>query len=133
MMNSKNNAGKSEHILEDEELMAALEEQIATLQWIQAAAVLTEAVLVSKLYSLKDNVEGEDKILTGIWVRVQTLGQLTEALGVTQQINTTDKSSIFKAAEKTAVTGDLIQSIGAGLQAWGGEELLKAAAEELIP
>ncbi|KRG08009.1 hypothetical protein ACA29_24955 [Lederbergia galactosidilytica] len=132
-MNSKNNAGKSEHILEDEELMAALEEQIATLQWIQAAAVLTEAVLVSKLYSLKDNVEGEDKILTGIWVRVQTLGQLTEALGVTQQINTTDKSSIFKAAEKTAVTGDLIQSIGAGLQAWGGEELLKAAAEELIP
>lgn len=131
MMNSKNNAGKSEHILEDEELMAALEEQIATLQWIQAAAVLTEAVLLSKLYSLKENVEeGEDKILTGIWV--QTLGQLTEALGVTQQINTTDKSSIFKA-EKTAVTGDLIQSIGAGLQAWGGEELLKAAAEELIP
>ncbi|OAK67166.1 hypothetical protein [Lederbergia galactosidilytica] len=130
-MNSKNNAGKSEHILEDEELMAALEEQIATLQWIQAAAVLTEAVLLSKLYSLKENVEeGEDKILTGIWV--QTLGQLTEALGVTQQINTTDKSSIFKA-EKTAVTGDLIQSIGAGLQAWGGEELLKAAAEELIP
>ncbi|KRG15377.1 hypothetical protein ACA30_07075 [Virgibacillus soli] len=130
-MNSKNNAGKSEHILEDVELMAALEEQIATLQWIQAAAVLTEAVLLSKLYSLKENVEeGEDKILTGIWV--QTLGQLTEALGVTQQINTTDKSSIFKA-EKTAVTGDLIQSIGAGLQAWGGEELLKAAAEELIP
>lgn len=131
MMNSKNNAGKSEHILEDEELMAALEEQIATLQWIQAAAILTEAVLLSKLYSLKENVEeGEDKILTGIWV--QTLGQLMEALGVTQQINTTDKSSIFKA-EKTAVTGDLIQSIGAGLQAWGGEELLKAAAEELIP
>ncbi|MBP1915811.1 hypothetical protein J2Z23_002793 [Lederbergia galactosidilyticus] len=130
-MNSKNNAGKSEHILEDEELMAALEEQIATLQWIQAAAILTEAVLLSKLYSLKENVEeGEDKILTGIWV--QTLGQLMEALGVTQQINTTDKSSIFKA-EKTAVTGDLIQSIGAGLQAWGGEELLKAAAEELIP
>ena len=131
MMNSKNNAGKSEHILEDEELKAALEEQIATLQWIQAAAVLMEAVLLSKLYSLKENVEeGEDKILTGIWV--QTLGQLMEALGVTQQINTTDKSSIFKA-EKTAVTGDLIQSIGAGLQAWGGEELLKAAAEELIP
>ncbi|SRR5690606_8740278 len=132
MMNNINGEGrsKSEHILEDEELKAVIEEQIATLQWIQAVAVATEAVLVSKLYSLKDNVEGEDKILTGIWV--QTIGQLMEALGVTQQISTTDKHSIFEA-EKTAVTGDLIQSIGAALQAWGGEEILLAAVEELIP
>ncbi|GIN57104.1 DUF6944 family repetitive protein [Lederbergia ruris] len=131
-MNNINGEGrsKSEHILEDEELKAVIEEQIATLQWIQAVAVATEAVLVSKLYSLKDNVEGEDKILTGIWV--QTIGQLMEALGVTQQISTTDKHSIFEA-EKTAVTGDLIQSIGAALQAWGGEEILLAAVEELIP
>lgn len=82
---------------------------------------IAEAILLTKLYSLNGDSEGEKKILTGIWV--QTIGQLLEATAVTNQINNTNEFSIL-SSQKIAVTGDIVQSIGSALQALGGEELL---------
>lgn len=130
IMKENKNENKNEHILENEELIAALEEQIAATQWIQSAAVLYEAILLTQLYFLENhNNDGENKILAGIWV--QTIGQFTEALGVTKEIRTTDKYSIFKA-QKMAVTGDWLQSLGAALQGLGGEEALLSDGEDIF-
>ncbi|MED1604033.1 hypothetical protein P4U90_01740 [Cytobacillus kochii] len=108
-----------------EEKIKNIESNIVITQWIQVVGVLSEAVLLTKLYKLKDsdniNSTGEGKILSGIWV--QTIGQLAEATGVTKQLETLDELTLLKFQE-IAVAGDLLQSIGAGLQAIGGEQIL---------
>jgi hypothetical protein len=42
---------------------------------------------------------------------------------VTKQINNLNKFSILKA-QKLSIPGDILQSLGAGLQAIGGKEIL---------
>jgi hypothetical protein len=105
------------------ELITSIEKRIAICQWIQAGAVFTEAILLTRLYFLNEETTGEQKILAGIWT--QTIGQLIEAYGVTKQINNLNKFSLLEA-QKLSVTGDILQSLGAGLQAIGGEEILMA-------
>ncbi|NRG48457.1 hypothetical protein HRF87_27625, partial [Bacillus sp. CRN 9] len=80
-----NSTEKTESEKSVEEEIRSIESNIAITQWIQLVGVLSEAVLLTKLYNLKDgqnmNSNGEGKILSGIWV--QTIGQLAEATGVT--------------------------------------------------
>ncbi|ASV68511.1 hypothetical protein MKX67_18860 [Cytobacillus sp. FSL W7-1323] len=118
-----NSTDKSEKSVEEK--IKNIESNIVITQWIQVVGVLSEAVLLTKLYLLKDNdninLTGEGKILSGIWV--QTIGQLVEATGVTKQLETLDDLTLLKFQE-IAVAGDLLQSIGAGLQAIGGEQIL---------
>jgi hypothetical protein len=106
---------------EKKELIQSLEKGIAVCQWIQAGAVFTEAILLTRLYFLNGESSAEQKILAGIWT--QTIGQLIEAHGVTKQIKNLNKISLLKA-QKLTVTGDILQSLGSGLQAIGGEEVL---------
>lgn len=117
---------RNKEILSEEEQKVNLEKQIAAVQWIQTMAVLTEAILLTKLYSI-DHSKGEEKILTGIWI--QTLGQFTEAVGLTQQVSTSNRDLKF-TAEKTATSGSFIQSLGAALQGVGGVEVLSEEVEE---
>jgi hypothetical protein len=114
---------QSNRASKNEELKAAIEKQIEAMQWIQAVAVFTEAILVSKLYTLKEDFDGERNIVIGIWI--QTIGQLIESTGVSKQIRTNDEIEIIRG-QKMLVTGDFLQAIGAALQAIGGEELLLA-------
>ncbi|MBN6887453.1 hypothetical protein ACUXCC_005403 [Cytobacillus horneckiae] len=120
-----NSTEKTEAEKSVEEEIRSIESNIAITQWIQLVGVLSEAVLLTKLYNLKDgqnlNSNGEGKILSGIWV--QTIGQLAEATGVTKQLESLDDLTLLKFQE-IAVAGDLLQSIGAGLQAIGGEQIL---------
>lgn len=120
---------ETENQKENNELILKLEQQIAVAQWIQTTAILAEAILFTRLYSFKEESNGESKVLTGIWI--QTIGQLLEATGVTKQLNTTNKFTIHNA-QKMAITGDLIQSIGAAIEAIGGEELLLEDGTEFI-
>jgi len=106
---------------EKKELILSLEKGIAICQWIQAGAVFTEAVLLTRLYFLNGESSAEQKILAGIWT--QTIGQLMEAHGVTKQIMNLNDISQLKA-QKLTVAGDILQSLGSGLQAIGGEEAL---------
>ncbi|MBY0099377.1 DUF6944 family repetitive protein [Mesobacillus maritimus] len=106
---------------EKKELIQSLEKGIAVCQWIQAGAVFTEAILLTRLYFLNGESSAEQKILAGIWT--QTIGQLIEAHGVTKQINNLNEISLLQA-QKLTVTGDILQSLGSGLQAIGGEEVL---------
>lgn len=116
-----NNISKTENKNNNDKLKLQLEKQIAITQWIQTVGVIAEAILLTKLYSLNGDSEGEKKILTGIWI--QTIGQLLEATAVSNQINNKNEYSIL-SSQKIAVTGDIVQSIGSALQALGGEELL---------
>lgn len=118
-----------EHIVHHEEQKLILEKHIATAQWVQAIAMLTEAILISKLHLISNQSEGEDKVLTGIWV--QTLGQLLESLGYTQQVSASDTYSKLNA-QKTEITGDFLQSLGAALQGIGGVEVLNEDGEKFI-
>ncbi len=114
---------------------AGYEQQVAVAQWIQAFGVFYEAILLSKLYSFTEESGGDTKIIIGIWV--QTLGQLVEASAVSAQLTALSESALLKA-QQFAVSGDLLQSVGAGLQAIGGEEILAAdgignVSPEIIP
>lgn len=124
-MNNNSNAEEGQFTKDKEELAAKLEKQIAVAQWVQAAGVFAEAILLTKLYLLKEdsNAEGEQKILAGIWV--QTIGQLAEAAAVSKQIEAEDEFVLYNA-QKMAIAGDWGQALGSALQAIGGEEILLA-------
>lgn len=131
------NNTQDEKVNNNDELVSKIEKQIAVTQWIQATGVFAEAILLTKLYAIKENsnTTGEQKILAGIWV--QTIGQLVEAASVTKQLDAADELILYKA-QRLAIAGDLGQSIGAALQAIGGEEILLADGignifESIIP
>ncbi len=96
-----------------------LKQQIAASVWIQALALISEAVNVTKLFYLEDEEPGSLEILNGVWI--QAIGQLIEAIGVSHQILSEDTPSLL-IGQRTAITGDWLQSIGAAIEAVGGEK-----------
>lgn len=116
-------------------LIRSLEEQIEVAVWLQAFGQLSEAILLSKLLFISDNIDshGEQKIVVGNWV--QALGQIMEALGVSQELSTIDKEMILNA-QKLAIAGSFIQSFGAQIEGFGGVEVIqeeKEGAELFVP
>lgn len=103
-----------------------LEKKLAATLWLQVIGQVGEAIILTKLLMLEDDSEGEKKIALGQWI--QTIGQIFEALGTTKQIQTVDKELILEA-QKLAINGDTLQSIGAGLQVIGGKEVI---TEEIL-
>lgn len=115
---------------EREELILSLEKQIAAAVWLQAIGNIAEAILVSKLLLIKEEVQGDTKVVTGIWV--QTIGQVMEAIGVTKQIEAVDPSIVFDA-QRLTIMGDILQSVGAAVEAIGGKQILQSEQEGFIP
>lgn len=107
---------------EKEILIVKYKKQIAANIWFQAFAQISEAWLVTKLFYLEDQVPGSHEIVYGIWL--QGIGQLIEAIGVSEQLLATDNPALFKG-QRTAINGDWMQSIGAAVEATGGEIVLR--------
>lgn len=102
-----------------------LESQIIDIVWIQVVAQIYEGILLTKLYNLNSESEGERTAVTGVWI--QAIGSILEAISISKQVNE-DKANI--TWKKLAVTGDSIQSFGSALEAFGG---IKIIEEELTP
>lgn len=107
--------------LEQEKI--SIEKEVAFGIWIQAIGQLIELAGLEKLSQLEGNTNslGEREILSGAFL--QTLGLIFEGIGVSNQIAVNDDQLIL-GAQKLAITGDWLQSIGAALEAIGGTELL---------
>jgi hypothetical protein len=101
-----------------------LKQQIAINIWIQAFALIAEALTITKLYYLEDPEPGSQEILSGVWI--QAIGQLIEAIGVSNQLSAEDTPSLL-SGQRTAISGDWLQSIGAAVEAVGGETTLQDA------
>ncbi|WP_059173843.1 hypothetical protein [Bacillus sp. FJAT-27445] len=56
-------------------------------------------------------------------VLIQMFGQITESIGVTKEI-TRQAPGILPEAQSIAITGDWLQSLGAAIEAMGGEMVL---------
>ncbi|WP_421382923.1 hypothetical protein ACOJQI_01670 [Bacillus salacetis] len=104
-----------------EEMILKIEKQIAAALWVQSIAQIIEAVLVLKLYLLKEESEGETKVALGVWT--QTIGQIIETIGVTKQIGELDRE-ILKEAQRISIIGDILQSAGAAIEVLGGKQIL---------
>ena len=118
-----------------EALIRNLEKQIVATIWLQALGQLNEAILLSKLILVSDNLDshGEQKIVVGNWV--QAFGLIVEALGVSQELFTIDKEIILRG-QKLAITGSFIQSFGAQLEGVGGIEVIqeeKTGVTQFVP
>lgn len=117
---------KTEAILE-------LEKQIAAAVWLQAIGQAAEAVLFSKLLTLKNESgpenDGKRKIEAGLWI--QTIGQTMEAIGVSSELST--PVALLSTAPRMIITGDLLQSAGAAIEASGGIEVLAVREGEFLP
>lgn len=113
-----------------EELILQIEKQISAALWVQAMAQITEAILLTKLYTLNGESEGEAKIVTGVWV--QAIGQTIEAVAVTKEISITDPAFV-RQLRKILVSSDLIQSAGAAIEAVGGAQVLAEEEDTFIP
>jgi hypothetical protein len=116
----RNGSGKKEQP-EKEEMIAKIEKQIAAALWVQSIAQIVEAVLVLKLYLLKDESEGEKKVANGVWI--QTIGQIIETLGATRQLGDLDFATL-KEAQRITIIGDALQSAGAAIEVIGGKQVL---------
>jgi hypothetical protein len=70
------------NIGENKELILNLEKQAVAGLWIQLFGQILEAVSLSKLLLVSEelNTPGERQITLGVWIRV--IGQLLEAVGV---------------------------------------------------
>jgi len=112
------------HEKEDQqkEMKLALEKQVEVSVWFQFFALLSEAIAATKLYDLDEKKPGSQDIVTGIWIQV--IGQLIEAIGVTQQIQAKDNKSTL-SGQRTAINGDWLQSMGAAVEAAGGERFIR--------
>ncbi|WP_409275170.1 DUF6944 family repetitive protein [Neobacillus sp. SCS-31] len=112
---------KSVQEKELEALKLTLEKQIAISIWIQAIGQIMEAILVLKLLALSEKTEGEQTLATG--VVIQMIGQIVESIGVTKEV-TLRAPSVLPEAQRIAITGDWLQSIGAAIEAIGGEMVI---------
>lgn len=99
-----------------------LKQQIAANLWIQVFAQLAKAAAVTKLFHLEDKVPGSEEIVQGVWI--QAIGQLIEAIGVSGQLFT-DGSQKFLTWQRITINADWLQSIGAAVEAAGGEVVLR--------
>jgi hypothetical protein len=113
-----------------EELILQIEKQIAASLWIQAVAQINEAILLTKLYTLNGESEGEAKIVTGVWV--QAIGQTIEALAVTKEISANDPA-FNSQLQRIIIISDAIQSAGAAVEAAGGTQLLAQFEGSFLP
>ncbi|MBT2692831.1 hypothetical protein [Bacillus sp. ISL-55] len=113
-----------------EEMIAQIEKQISVSLFVQAAAQITEAILLSRLYALRDETEGESEIITGVWV--QSIGQTIEALAVSKELSTFNQQEL-RELQKIIVSSDFLQSIGAAIEGAGGIKVLKETPESFIP
>lgn len=106
-----------------EETKISFEKQVALGIWIQAIGQLIELAGLEKLNRLSENSNepGEVQILSGAFL--QTLGLIFEGIGVSNQLSVENSDLIIKA-QKLAITGDWLQSVGAALEAVGGTEVL---------
>lgn len=107
-----------------EELRNTLKKKIEIAVWLQAIGQVSEAVLLSKLYSISDHPEsrGEKTLLTGAWV--QASGQLLEALGVSRELSSKDIENIMEG-QSIAISGEYLQGIGGLIAALGGTEIFQ--------
>ncbi|WP_053365898.1 DUF6944 family repetitive protein [Bacillus sp. FJAT-27245] len=123
MDNTKSARQKEKNVREKEleELKLTLEKQIAISIWIQAIGQIMEAILVLKLLAISEKTEGEQTLATG--VVIQMVGQIVESIGVTKEI-TQQAPGVLPEAQRIAITGDWLQSIGAAIEAIGGEMVL---------
>jgi hypothetical protein len=121
---------KEKSDLSKEELIAQIEKQISISLCIQAAAQITEAVLLSRLYALKDDKDGESEIVAGVWI--QSIGQTIEALAVSKELSTFNQDEL-RELQKIIISSDLIQSIGAAIEGAGGIKVLTKTTESFIP
>jgi hypothetical protein len=117
----KRRGSKPKEQSEKEEMIARLEKQIAAALWFQSIGQIVEAILVLKLYLLKEESEGEKKVAVGIWI--QTIGQIMETVGVTRQLGDLDRETL-KEAQKISIIGDILQSAGAAIEVLGGKQVL---------
>ncbi|NYV65350.1 hypothetical protein HYI36_08815 [Bacillus sp. Gen3] len=105
------------------QLKSKYEKQVELGVWISVIGHLIEAVSLSELQALEEETNlGEKQILSGVWM--QAFGHLLEAIGVSKQLATLDQKSYFDA-QKLAITGDVLVSIGAALDVLGGLEVLE--------
>ncbi|MFC3885739.1 hypothetical protein ACFOU2_20590 [Bacillus songklensis] len=108
---------------ENKDLILDLEKQAVAGVWIQTFGLIIEAVSLSKLLLVSEelNTPGERQITLGVWI--STIGQLIEAIGASTEISTTDRTIIIEG-QKMAITGDWLKSFGAAIEATGGTKVL---------
>ncbi|MBT2678530.1 hypothetical protein J7E38_05915 [Bacillus sp. ISL-35] len=121
---------KKEDSLSKEEKIAQIEKQISVSLFIQAAAQISEAILLSRLYALRDATEGEGDIVAGVWL--QSIGQTIEALAVSKELSTLNQEEL-RELQKIIISSDFIQSLGAAIEGAGGIKVLKEATESFLP
>lgn len=121
---------KEKNDLSKEELIAQIEKQISISLYIQAAAQITEAVLLSRLYALKDETDGESEVVAGVWI--QSIGQTIEAIAVSKELSAMNQEDLI-ALQKIIVSSDFIQSFGAAIEGIGGLKVLRQTPEPFIP
>lgn len=109
---------------EKEAKIKELQLQIAANLWFQSFAQLIEAAAVTKLFYLDEQAPGGEEIVQGVWV--QAIGQIIESIGVSEQLLSED-GPLHLRGMRTATTGDWLQSIGAAVEAAGGERVLRDA------
>jgi hypothetical protein len=68
------------------------------------------------------NITGEKQILNGVFIR--TIGQILEAISVSNQIRETDQVRLIEE-QKIAITGDSLVAIGSVLEVIGGLMVLE--------
>ncbi|WP_079504478.1 hypothetical protein [Mesobacillus jeotgali] len=121
---------KEKDRLSKEELIAQIEKQISISLYIQAAAQITEAILLSRLYALKEETDGESEIVTGVWL--QSIGQTIEAIAVSKELSAINQEDLI-TLEKIIVSSDFIQSFGAAIEGIGGLKVLRQTPLPFIP
>jgi len=117
--NKKENSNK-----DNEELRNILKKKIEAAVWLQAIGQVSEAILLSKLYSISENPEskGEKTLLSGAWI--QATGQLMEAVGVSREVSS-ENIEIIKEGQTIAISGEYLQGIGGLIAAVGGTEVFQ--------
>ena len=105
-----------------------LEKEVVLGLWVQVIGQLIEIKGLTGLLHIENdtNTMGEQQILTGSWIK--TIGQIAEAISVTKQISETDLIKLLQE-QKLAITGDMLVSIGAAYEVFGGIHVLE---EEIV-
>ncbi|WP_243354871.1 hypothetical protein [Bacillus litorisediminis] len=115
---------KDKNTADNQELILQLEKQVSIALWIQFIGQIMEAILLSKIASISEEVRSdpnERQIIQGAWF--QTIGQFMESMGATQQVMTTDEN-IRKETQNITTLGDWIQAVGTVLEAHGGSQII---------